>query len=185
MKELIIIRAGENPDLEKMWMEKAQKAMARFHPNRLAEWVNGRVALTIAFKQVGIDISPQDEFSGYQTIKGHEEYSFSISHTAGWAGALLIKGNKWPGLDLEPKVREVDENVLERFSHPEDHNLEALLLWSAKEAAYKTLPREIQEKIWLQSIQIGAGTFSGVGFSGTWERIKHPELVIVEAFRAK
>ena len=185
MKELIIIRAGENPELEKMWMEKAQKAMARFHPNRLTEWVNGRVALTIAFRQAGISISPQNEFSGYQTIKGFEEYSFSISHTPGWAGALLIKGNQQPGLDLESKDREVDENVLERFSHPDDHNLDGLLLWSAKEAAYKTLPKEIQEKIWLQSIQIGAGTFSGEGFSGTWERVKHTELVIVEALRPK
>ncbi len=185
MKELIIIKAGENPDLEQMWMEKAQKAMARFHPNRLTEWVNGRVALTIAFKHAGIEITPQNEFSGYHTIKGHEEFSFSISHTAGWAGALLIKGEQQPGLDLEPKDRVVDENVLERFSHPDDHNLEALLLWSAKEAAYKTLPKEIQEKIWLQSIAIGPGGFTGEGFSGTWERIKHPELVIVEAFRPK
>ncbi len=184
MKELIIIRAGENPELEKMWMEKAQKAMARFHPNRLAEWVNGRVALTIAFRQAGIPITPQDEFIGYQSIKGYEEYSFSISHTPGWAGALLIKSRHQPGLDLESKDREVSESVVERFSHPGDHNLDALLLWSAKEAAYKTLPKEIQEKIWLQSIQIGAGTFSVEGFSGTWEKVKHEELVIVEAFRA-
>ena len=181
----MIIRAGEHPDLEKMWMEKAQKAMARFHPNRLTEWVNGRVALTLAFKKVGIDISPQDEFIGYQNIKGHENFSFSISHTSGWAGALILNGEIQPGLDLEPKDREVDENVLERFSHPEDHNLEALLLWSAKEAAYKTLPKLIQEKIWLQSIQIGAGTFSGEGFSGTWERKTHPDLLIVAASRVK
>jgi hypothetical protein len=35
-------------------MEKAQKAMARFHPNRLSEWVNGRVALSLAFRKAGI-----------------------------------------------------------------------------------------------------------------------------------
>lgn len=184
MKELVIIRPGEHPELEKMWMEKAQKAMARFHPNRLSEWVNGRVALTVAFQKQGINISPQNEFVGYQKIKGLEEYTFSISHTPGWAGAILLTGDICPGLDLESKDREVSEEVLERFSHPEDHNLEGLLLWSVKEAAYKTLPKETQEKIWLQSIQVGAGNFSTEGFSGKWEKVDHPELVIVEAFRA-
>ncbi len=183
MKEIIIIKSGENPDLEKIWMEKAQTKMARFHPNRLKEWVNGRVALTIAFKTVQIDIGPSDEFLGYQQIKGHEDYSFSISHTGIWAGALLIKGNQRPGLDIEGKNREVDDKVLERFTHPDDHNLDPLLLWSVKEAAYKTLSKEIQEKIWLQSIQVGAGTFSGAGFSGNWKKCDHPELMVVEATR--
>jgi 4'-phosphopantetheinyl transferase EntD len=183
MKELIIIKSGENPDLEKLWMEKAQAKMSRFHPNRQKEWVNGRVALTLAFKSLSIDITPASEFLGYQQIKGHEEFFFSISHTGEWAGALLVKGIKNPGLDIENKTREIDENVLERFSHPGDHTLEALLLWSVKEAAYKTLPKEIQEKIWLQSIQVGAGTFSGEGFSGHWRQCEHPELMIVEAFR--
>ncbi len=183
MKELIIVKSGENPEIEKIWMEKAQAKMARFHPNRLREWVNGRVALTIAFKNMMIDIGPTDEFLGYHQIKGHEDFHFSISHTGNWAGALLVKGKENPGLDIEGKTRVVDEKVLERFSHPGDHNIEALLLWSVKEAAYKTLPKVIQEKIWLQSIQVGAGTFSGEGFHGSWKKCEHPDLMIVEAFR--
>lgn len=184
MKELSIIKTGDHPELEKIWMEKAQKAMARFHPNRLSEWVNGRIALTVAFEKVGIIITPGNEFVGYQKIRGHEDFTFSISHTPGWAGALVTDRDQFPGLDLEAKDRQIDEQVLERFSHPEDHNLEALLLWSVKEAAYKSLPKETQEKIWLQSIQVGAGSFMGEGFGGTWEKIYHPELVVVEAFRA-
>lgn len=183
MKELIIIKSGENPGLEKIWMEKAKAKMARFHPNRLKEWVNGRVALTIAFRNINIAISPADEFIGYQQIKGYEEYSFSLSHTGDWAGALLVKSDKNPGLDIENIDRVVDDNVLERFSHPGDHNIESLLLWSVKEAAYKTLSKDIQEKIWLQSIQVGAGTFSVEGLQGSWEKCEHQELMIVEAFR--
>ncbi len=179
----MIIQAGEHTDLEKMWMEKAQKAMARFHPHRLSEWVNGRVALSLAFRKAGIEITSQNEFVGYQKIKGLEDYTFSISHTPGWAGAFIVTGDFSPGLDLESKERQVNEQVLERMSHPGDYTLDALLLWSVKEAAYKTLPQEIQEKIWLQSIQVGAGTFSGEGFSGNWDKKDHPELVIVEALR--
>jgi 4'-phosphopantetheinyl transferase EntD len=184
MRELVIIRAGENPDLEKLWMEKAEKQMARFHPNRLKEWVNGRVALTLAFRKMNLDISPADEMIGYQKLKAHEDFTFSLSHTPGWAGALLISGDFQPGLDLENKDREIDENVLERFSHPGDEKLSPIILWSAKEAAYKTLPKEIQEKIWLQSIQVSQGKFSGEGFSGTWEELPHGELTVITAFRS-
>lgn len=180
----MIIKAGDNPELENLWMEKAQKQMARFHPNRLKEWVNGRVALTIAFRNLNINITPEVQMLGYQKIRGHEDFTFSISHTPGWAGALVVSGDLQPGLDIESLDREINENVLERFSHPGDEKLSPLVLWSAKEASYKALPQSIQEKIWLQSIQISHQTFSGEGFSGEWAQIPHPDLVIVEAFRA-
>ncbi len=180
----MIIKSGEHPDLEKMWMEKAEKQLARFHPNRLKEWVNGRVALTMAFKRMNIDITPKDEFLGYQKIKGQEKYTFSISHTPGWAGAIVVAGNVQPGLDIESLDREIDEKILERFIHPYDGKFEPLVLWTAKEAAYKSLPDTVQQKFWLQSIQISEGKFSGDGFHGVWSRIDHPELMIIEASRA-
>lgn len=181
----MILREGEFPFLEAVWKKKAEATMSELHPNRRREWVNGRVALTAAFQKFGVSITPQDEFTGYHNITRLPEYVFSISHTPGHAGALVFKGNHHPGLDIEKRDREVSAEILERFSHPGDEKFHPLLLWATKEAAYKTLPKEIQEKIWLQGIKVIDGSFSGEGFLGSWKEIAHPELVIVEALRLK
>jgi 4'-phosphopantetheinyl transferase EntD len=185
MRQLVITRVAEFPLLEAIWNKKAEATMKDLHANRKKEWVNGRVALTEAFRRLGISITPEDEFEGYQRIKRLPDFVFSISHTPGFAGALVMKGNFHPGLDIEKREREVSDQILERFSHPEDEKLHPLLMWSVKEAAYKTLPSEIQEKIWLQSIRVRDGSFSGDGFFGSWKELAHPELVVVEAFRSK
>ena len=185
MRQLVIMREGEFPLLEAIWKKKAEVIMSDLHPNRRKEWVNGRVALTAAFQKLGISITPEDEFIGFQKIARLPEYVFSISHTPGFAGAIVLKGEHSPGLDIEKRDREVSEKIRERFSHPEDGKFHPLLLWSAKEAAYKTLPKEIQEKVWLQGIRVQDSSFSGEGFVGSWKEIAHPELVIVEAFRLK
>lgn len=185
MRQLVILKEGEFPLLEAIWKKKAEKTMESLHPNRRQEWVNGRVALTEAFRKCGVSITPEDEFDGYQRIKRLPDFVFSISHTPGFAGAVVYKGKQNPGLDIEKRDREVSQQIRERFSHPEDGQFHPLLLWSVKEAAYKTLPPEIQEKIWLQSIRVKDGSFSGEGFFGSWKEIAHPELVIVEAVRVK
>ncbi len=181
----MIMKEGEFPLLEAIWSKKAEAVMADLHPNRRKEWVNGRVALTEAFRKHGIAITPEDEFSGYHKIVRLPDYVFSISHTPGFAGAIVLKGQHHPGLDIEKRDREVSEQIHQRFSHPDDEKFHPLLLWAAKEASYKTLPEEIQKNIWLQSIRVKDGSFAGEGFFGSWKEISHPELVIVEAFRLK
>jgi len=181
----VIMREGEFPLLEAIWDKKAGVIMKDLHLNRRREWVNGRVALTEAFRKHGISITPEDEFEGYHKITRLPEYVFSISHTPGFAGAIVLKGNHHPGLDIEKREREVSDEILQRFSHPQDEKFHPLLLWAAKEAAYKTLPKEIQEKVWLQGIRVRDGSFSGESFIGSWKEIAHPDLVIVEAFRLK
>lgn len=185
MRQLVIVREGEFPLIEAIWNRKAEEVMKELHPNRRKEWVNGRVALTVAFQKHGQSITPADEFQGYHQLTRLPEYQFSLSHTPGFAGALVMKGQHSPGLDIEKRDREVTDQVRERFSHPEDEKFHPLLLWSVKEAAYKTLPTDIQEKIWLQSIRVRDGSFSGDGFFGSWKEIAHEKLVIVEAFRSK
>lgn len=185
MRQLVIMREGEFPLLHAIWNKKAEATMGDLHPNRRKEWVNGRVALTEAFRKHGISITPEDEFNGYHKISRLPDYVFSISHTPGFAGAIVMKGNHHPGLDIEKRDREVSDKIHDRFSHPEDEKFHPLLLWSVKEAAYKTLSEEIQKKIWLQGIRVKDGSFSGEGFMGSWKESAHSELVIVEAFRLK
>lgn len=181
MRELVLIREGEFPELELPWEKKALASMSGLHVNRRREWVNGRVALTLAFERFGIRLTPEEEFSGYQRLVKFPDFSFSLSHTEGFAGALLIDQRASLGLDLEKKDRVVDPRIRERFSHPEDAPLSPILLWAAKEAAYKSLPADVQSKLWLQSIRIGESDFSGTGFHGHWEQVAHPELVVVTA----
>ena len=167
------------------WVDLAASIFPGVHENRKREWALGREALRLSFAKVGIDfpIAPH-ELIGYQSLLRFPEWIFSLSHSKEWGGALLLPKNNLVGvgLDLELNSRQITADISNRMSHEQDE-CEGLTLWSAKEAAYKTLPPEVQEKIWLNQICIKKTHFKVESFAieGEWNLVSHPELCVVSA----
>ena len=183
-----IVHKNDFIESHKHWQAIAETRMPDVHAKRRSEWAAGRVALEEAFKTQGVYVDlGLAEFEGYQQLKSHPEWRFSISHTSDYAAALILPVtlSHGLGLDIESMAREVSAGVQERSYHAGDNKtLSPLELWCAKEAVYKSLPGPIQQKIWLNSIQVGQGSFSIQGHEdwfGHWARQAHTELVIIMA----
>ena len=108
----------------------------------------GRTALLQALTFMGHDsidfTSRQRSPQSYIALPG---FTFSISHADGAAGCWLLHdpdGRYRIGLDLELRSRRISQAVTGRFRNPEDQITDELQLWCTKEAAYKTLPAEMQ-----------------------------------------
>lgn len=183
----ILIHRDDFPELLRQWEARAHEELPDVHPNRQREWALGRVALARAFKSQGIDLElGRCHWVGHQELMERPDLRFSLSHTRDWAGAVVVDARCGPGLDVELLGRAVPEQVQSRLQHAQDlSTLAPLELWCAKEAIYKCLPADAQEKIWLNSIRVGRGEFTVDGFalSGSWERVEHSQLMVVQALR--
>jgi phosphopantetheinyl transferase (holo-ACP synthase) len=126
-------------------------------------------------------------FVGHQKILGLPQWMFSLSHTKEYAGAWMApqQVGLGVGFDIELKSREVTEEIFKRFHHPDDINMNLTNHWAVKEAAYKSLPQDIQEKIWLNSIKVKRGSFevSGQAVRGEWKILPHEKLIMACAIR--
>lgn len=170
------------------WLTVAEKELGDFHKNRKLEWSLGRYALELAFAEKNIKFEKKNyKFLGFQEMAENPEWIFSLSHSKNWGAALLLPKRNFAGvgLDIELKTRNLTSAIKERMAHAED-KIEGLLLWSIKEAAYKTLPKEIQEKIWLNQIAVDETHFKVEAFAmkGSWRVFEHPELCVVSATRS-
>ncbi len=175
-----IVRSGEFPEREAHWLMRARETLIDVHPRRLAEWALGRVAWERAMAARGqATLAPQ--WLGHQQVSGYAG-RFSISHTPDWAAAVVDKAEGL-GVDIEVKGRKVSPEICQRMAHVTDQIDDPLSLWAIKEAAYKTLPAEIQSKVWLNSIAILNESFEVAGLSGRWCLYEHPDLVVCVAHR--
>lgn len=179
------VKWGEFPEMELEWNEAANVKLSYAHPNRKREWVLARMALKLAFEEFKLDFTSKHEFIGHHHLKGLPGFSFSLSHTLERGGVWLVPGldeNERLGFDIELKKRTLTPSVLERFSHPLDKtNLSPLELWTVKEAAFKSLPKETQENIWLNSIQVQDGIYSMNDAHGEWATETKDDLILTRA----
>ena len=169
-------------------MARSFEILKDVHTNRRKQWASGRVALTEAFRARGVEIDLlKCHFEGHQKIKELPEWRFSLSNIQGFAGALVVpeKQNSGLGLDIESATRVVKDEVLKRITHGQDiKSYSTIEKWCVKEAAYKSLPNEIQKNIWLNNISVLESTFQVDGYAeiiGHWKQQPHSELVIVMA----
>ena len=162
--QLTIISESELSDQSKLaWSGVLPKSLLDAHDKRKREWIASRCALQLAFKQVGIVLEPTKlSWNGMQQIAGLEDWRFSISHSKEWSLIWLVKSNEAAtiGADLELKDRKISVAVKKRISLKQDISMDAIHLWSAKEASYKALPVDLQKELWLGQIFIGKEKFS-------------------------
>lgn len=179
MNPPVIIATGEHPEREAQWLARAQESMPDVHPRRQAEWALGRVAWELAMAAQGLE-DPAPVWRGHQRVEG-SALRFSLSHTKGhagaWAGHFLGMG-----LDIEARTRMIAGEIQERMAHSDDIGLAPLELWCLKEAAYKALPKEIQERIWLNSIAIRETSFYVMGMEGHWDLPAHSAMTVARAW---
>ncbi len=183
-----IIQHNEFPELQKLWLERAWVLMPVAHVNRHRQWASGRVALSLALKDLGLEINLlQAKFLDHQSILELPKWKFSLSHTDSFAAAWLLPKSPHAGmgLDIEDNDRVVPYGVSERMKNAGDSAaLSPLELWCIKEAAYKTLLPELQESLWLKSIVVKERTFTIDGweqFKGEWQKVEHPGLIVIQA----
>ncbi len=170
------------------WLKIAKVVLPGAHPNRLQEWSLARIALKEELNRQKISIDVKNtKIENYQRFIGHPELMFSLSHTRTYAGAWVLPSKLCLGLglDLELKDRKISEDIQKRLFNTEDAEMDPLTLWSVKEAVYKSLPPNAQEKIWLNFIRIKKDKFSVENFphSGEWRVYPHHELLITQAAR--
>lgn len=169
----------------KPWLDRAKITLGEVHPGRQNEWALSRFALEQRLLELSGITALDKEFDGYQRLKDLPDWIFSLSHTKEWAGAWVLPSQHCAGLglDLELKSRKISHEVFQRMHHPDDMNLDLAVLWAVKEAAYKSLPVDIQDLIWLNSIKVKRGTFEVRGHTahGVWNIFPHEHLVVAAA----
>ncbi|MFZ4713529.1 MAG: 4'-phosphopantetheinyl transferase family protein [Bacteriovoracaceae bacterium] len=135
------------------------------HPERARGYLTARFALLEAYQQLGIKL----EFSDLQNLKDNrhqdfQDFFFSLSHTSyrgkTVAGALLQKKNFAVGLDLEWKSRSIQKGAEHFFVREEDYEIDPLVLWCLKEAAFKSIssvfpPGLVLKELWVRGSNFG------------------------------
>jgi len=112
------------------------------HPRRIHSYCLSREALRLCFEARGIRVAIGDLIlEGFGAVKNHDLLTISLSHTPEFGAAVIaeIKDVVSVGIDIEPMERSVKATILERISHPEDIKLNALSIWSLKEAIFKAV----------------------------------------------
>ncbi len=131
--------------------------------SRAKERNESRLALSTALIKLGLPIDLSDaDFKEYQQIRGSDEVRFSISHTRQAAGCWAIRQPRLAvgiGFDMERSDRELSTAATSRILSPDDdRSLNAIQLWCAKEAVFKSLPSGLQSDVTLPKIQIVSST---------------------------
>lgn len=114
------------------------------------EWLASRLIIRTLLNPTDALLSVTME-DGRPEIRGWAG-KVSISHTFGWAAALLTRDSV-PGIDVEWKNREIHEALRNRFLHPEEKKIleqettpnadeQVVLTWSAKETLFKLTGRK-------------------------------------------
>lgn len=113
---------------------------------RKQHWQNSRLALAHCFLEEAVKTSMETIthedllIEKHHHLLHHPDLLVSLSHTRGAAAAILApKSDELlsVGIDVERADRTIKEGVLEKYDHPDDHGLNPLELWCAKEAAFK------------------------------------------------
>lgn len=178
---------NDAPEIE--WQRLISEQLgADVHPGRAKGFCLARAALLEAMQECGVELEISDlELDQFDCLKGHGDFTLSLTHTNSWGAALLAPKKKYVsvGIDLEPKERIVKPFVLERISHPQDMVMEPIQRWVLKEAVFKTLmnTRRFDRNLEFSSIQLGYECWRHEsGLEGGWSIHPHPELMIATAW---
>ena len=166
------------------WSKQLPDSLHGAHQSRIDQWILSRAALEKAFEQVGVSIDRR-EFSlteGHKALKQHTSFTFSLSHTEQAAAAWVCDASLGYeiGLDIERAEREISEKVTKRIMSPGDQSFSrSIELFSAKEAAFKSIPNEFQEGIVLPKIVISESEFALIDSSikGHWTQSRRKGYV--------
>ncbi|MES2965211.1 MAG: hypothetical protein V4760_15100 [Bdellovibrionota bacterium] len=168
-------------DVEDVWIEVLPVALKGASAKRKNEWIQGRIAVQRAFAKAGVNVGPQAFHEGDpQIIASLPGWSFSLSHTSEWAFAWVTNEHVSIGVDIEDVSRAISSGVEKKFRRDDDRSdLDAIHLWSLKEAAFKSVPRDRQKDLVVSSLVIGSDTFSCVDrdVRGHWRQETTGDLV--------
>lgn len=184
MKESVVILSFDEVSEAELlpWETRAKSLLGDVHPRRIREWALARLSLKRALMELGYELETTAGLQGHQLISTFPHLRYSLSHTDGFAGAWVRESKEGLGLDIELVDREVKPGIREKLLHPDDGEFSTLELWAGKEAAYKCLPEEIQNKIWLSRIALPEkGVFRVPEISGSWEVEKRGKLLVARA----
>jgi hypothetical protein len=119
------------------------------HPNHR---LNLRQGLKHFLEQQGERAS--SDFDDLEKRPINAAWSLSISHTDGLGGFVALRSPDRIGFDIEVPSR-IQPNLIQRLSSPTELAAapQLRLLWTAKEAVFKSLPSSIQPKV-MSHIQI-------------------------------
>jgi 4'-phosphopantetheinyl transferase len=139
------------------------------HPNQRIEWLACRVALHGLTNQNGLIYKGlvKDEY-GKPYLVGETTAYLSISHTGGWAAAVLHQ-NRPVGIDIEP-IRDQFTRVVPRvlseseIAHAAGRPDRLAVYWCAKECLYKLYGKRqltFREHLHIDPFADGAETLTG------------------------
>ena len=174
-----LIMTSDAP-LDDAWTAVLPRSIATASESRISEWIGGRIAVQRAFAKAAVRVGADAFKNGsFRKIESNPNWSFSISHTSEWAFAWVTNDKVSIGVDIEDSDREIKPAVAARFAHGNDLALAPILLWSAKEAAFKSVPVESQIDLVVSKIAIGDGTFtiSDRDINGFWRQEIAGDLV--------
>lgn len=167
-------------DVEDAWLEALPSSIASASRERKAEWIAGRLAVQRALAKGGTEVSPMDFAGGsHRQVRGHNEWRFSISHTRDWAFAWVTRESACIGVDIEDLDRKISSGVEAKFRRGDDLSLDAIRLWSVKEACFKAVPDSQQTELVVSKIVIGENRFMVPerNLRGHWYQDTFGELV--------
>lgn len=114
---------------------------------RKREWLAGRLALKNAARlkfnvnYADIEIAPLESRQPVLFIKGKQSYPVSVSHSEGYACAVMATGVYSVGIDIE-KIRDYEPAFKTDWFLPEEGNItneDYTLSWTRKEAVLKAM----------------------------------------------
>jgi 4'-phosphopantetheinyl transferase EntD len=171
------------------WEELLQSQLgANVHPNRQQGFYLARYALRELLEEMNIKFHIKDlELEGFDRLIKLPQFTLSLTHTKDWAAAVLGPRSEYIslGIDLESRQRSISTLISSRIAHPQDIELDPLMVWVLKEAVFKALmnTRSFAKNIEFSSIELRDKTWHHPsGWHGQWEVHHHPELLIAIAW---
>tara|TARA_R110000868_G_scaffold163335_1_gene395479 strand:- start:4231 stop:4812 length:582 start_codon:yes stop_codon:yes gene_type:complete len=158
------------------WVDSVPDAIKAIGEKRVREYAASRHALALACE---LDSFEKLEIENHQYLKHHPEYAVSLSHTRGISAAIASKELKSIGIDLEHANRKFKPEVSKFFLTDQDDKMDLLVLWSAKEAAFKAIaPLGLKETLVLKDLVLKGDSvlFQGKVVS-KWNSQTHDGLI--------
>lgn len=160
------------------------------HSGRKKGFVLAREALKKCLKDSGQDVSTRQlKLKDYSILEDFPDLTLSLSDSRDCGAAILARRQDFRsvGIDIEHEERQVNDAILARVSHPDDHRtLRKIELWCLKEAVFKALMNSgrFEKPVEFSSIRIADRSWSHTpsGLNGTWEIDLSDGIVIARAF---
>jgi len=175
---------------ELQWKSLVENVLgADVHPQRAHDFSLSRGALQLCLAKHGLNLEIQDLLlEDFCMVRGQDFLTVSLSHSSDWGAAAVGPNREYVsvGIDIEPLNRNVKALILERISHPQDESLEALTIWSVKEASFKALmnTKKFSHPVEFSSIKISKNFWehSDSNTRGEWKTNEEQGLLVALAW---